>query len=254
MAKREIHQFLCLSDNYGVLIHDSASRQTASIDAPEAPAIRAALKEKGWQLTHIFTTHHHHDHTGANLELKQETGCTIVGPKGGKIPGIDQEVGEGDIVAFGSTSANVLETPGHTLDHITYVFGEDGVAFAGDTLFTLGCGRVFEGTMEQMWKSLNKLKALPPETVIYCGHEYTLSNAKFALSVDGGNAALAKRAKEIEALRAGGKPTVPTTIAQELATNPFLRAEEASLQKALGMAGKGAAAVFAELRGRKDRF
>ena len=254
MASLEIHQFSCLNDNFGVLIHDSGTGETASIDAPDVATIRAALKEKGWTLTHILTTHHHHDHTAGNVELKQETGCRVVGPRGGKIPGIDAEVGEGDRVSFGGRTARVLETPGHTLDHIVYVFDDDQVVFAGDTLFSLGCGRVFEGTTDQMWDSLKKLKALPPQMEVYCGHEYTLANARFALTIEPGNADLVDRAQEVEALRAHGKPTLPTTIGRELETNPFLRADEPELQREIGMEGSAPADVFATVRGRKDKF
>lgn len=256
MAQLQIHQFPCLSDNYGVLIHDAHADVTASIDAPEAAAVERALAETGWRLTHILNTHHHHDHTGGNLELKQKTGCTIVGPRGeaDKVPGIDTAVGEGDAVSFGSSEARVIETPGHTLGHIAYHFAADKVAFVGDTLFALGCGRVFEGTPEQMWSSLSKLMALPADTAIYCGHEYTQSNARFAITVDPGNTALKRRAAEIIELRARGEPTVPTTLSLELATNPFLRADDAGIRTHLGMADATSAEVFAEIRKRKDNF
>lgn len=254
MPNLQVHQFPCLSDNYGLLIHDPATGDTASIDTPEAGPISAALAAKGWTLTHILNTHHHGDHTGGNLALKEATGCRIVGPKGGGIPGIDEEVAEGDTVSFGSFTAKIFETPGHTLDHIIYWFESEAMAFVGDTVFALGCGRVFEGTMDQMWSSLAKVRELPPETVLHCAHEYTLSNAKFALTVDPDNEALQKRANEIEALRANGEPTVPTILATELETNPFLRPDDAGVQRAVGMEGAAPAAVFAEVRRRKDNF
>lgn len=256
MAQLEIHQFPCLSDNYGVLVHDSEANVTASIDTPEAAPIEAALERNGWTLTHILNTHHHGDHTGGNQALKAKTGCTIVGPKleAGKIPGIDIAVGEGETYDFGGHVARIIETPGHTLGHIAYHFADDGVAFVGDTLFALGCGRVFEGTMAQMWSGLQKLMTLPPQTTVYCGHEYTMANAAFAATIEPDNQELLERIKEIEALRADGKPTVPTTIDVELRTNPFLRPAEAGVQKHLGLEGANPGDVFAEIRTRKDNF
>lgn len=256
MAKLEIHQFPCLNDNYGVLVHDADAGVTATIDTPEVAPIEAALAQKGWSLTHILNTHHHGDHTGGNSELKSKTGCTIVGPKpeAAKIPDIDIALGEGDTYDFGGHLAHIIETPGHTLGHIAYHFADDGVAFVGDTLFALGCGRVFEGTMDQMWSALRKLMDLPPETTVYCGHEYTLANAAFAVTIEPGNAELTARVKEIEALRADGNPTVPTTIGVELRTNPFLRPASENVRATLGMEDADDAAVFAEIRKRKDNF
>ena len=254
MAQLQIHQFPCLSDNYGVLIHDAHADVTASIDAPEASAIEAELASTGWRLTHILNTHHHADHTGGNLALKDKTGCTIVGPRDSRIPGIDVEVGEGESFDFGGHVAQIIATPGHTLDHIAYWFEEDKVAFVGDTLFALGCGRVFEGNPRQMWSSLKKLAALPAETSVYCGHEYTLANAKFAVTVEPDNQALQQRAEKIADLRAENKPTLPTTIGEELKTNPFLRADTPELQNAVGMTGDEPAEVFALVRKRKDNF
>ncbi len=256
MAKLEIHQFPCLNDNYGVLIHDADKNVTATIDTPEVAPIEAALAEKGWTLTHILNTHHHGDHTGGNAELKAKTGCTVTGPKpeAAKIPGLDTAVGEGDVYDFGGHVAQIIETPGHTLGHIAYYFADDGVAFVGDTLFALGCGRVFEGTMEQMWSGLQKLMTLPAETTVYCGHEYTLANAAFAITIEPDNQELVERVKQIKALRANGKPTVPTTLDVELRTNPFLRPASPGVQKQLGMEGADPAAVFAEVRRRKDNF
>lgn len=256
MTPLQIRQFACLSDNYGVLVHDPDNDVTASIDAPEAAAVATALAETGWRLTHVLNTHHHHDHTGGNLELKEQTGCTIVGPSGeaGKIPGLETAVGDGQSYRFGSRDVQVIATPGHTLGHIAYHFAGDGLAFVGDTLFALGCGRVFEGTPAQMWDSLGRLMALPAETIIYCGHEYTQSNARFAVTVDPTNRVLERRAAEIGDLRARGEPTVPTTLAVELATNPFLRADDPAIRAHLGMADAAPAEVFAEIRRRKDSF
>ena len=256
MATLEIYQFPCLSDNYGVLIHDADGGVTASIDAPEADKVAAALKEKGWALTHILTTHHHADHTGGNAALKAQTGCTIVGPRAeaARIPGIDTKVGESDTFAFGAHRVQVLETPGHTAGQVNYFIPSAKVAFCGDTLFALGCGRIIEGTPRMMWDSLRKLMALPGDTAVYCGHEYTQANAAFALTIEPENAALQKRAKEVDALRAAGKPTLPTSIGLELETNPFLRPHVAAIQKRLGLEGRTEWEVFAEIRERKNKF
>lgn len=256
MAEMLIHQFPCLSDNYGFLIHDPDTGETATIDTPDAAEILKQLDAKGWRLTHIFNTHHHADHAGGNLALKAKTGCTIVGPRAEqqRIPGIDKAVGEGDRVKLGTREARVFDVPGHTAGHIAYWFADEGVAFVGDTLFALGCGRLFEGTPEQMWSSLSKLAALPPDTKVYCAHEYTQSNARFALTVEPGNAALQARAKDIDAARAAGRPTVPSTIGLELATNPFLRPASDNLQATVGLAGRGAVEVFAKTRQLKDQF
>jgi hydroxyacylglutathione hydrolase len=255
MAKLDIHQFPCLSDNYGVLIRDAEAGVTAAIDAPDASQVAAALKEKGWRLTHILTTHHHGDHTAGNLALKAETKCTIIGPRGeaAKVPGIDKQVGEGDTFKFGSFEVRVLDTPGHTAGHITYLIPSAAVAFVGDTLFAIGCGRVIEGNAQMMWNSLQKLMALPKETQVYCGHEYTQSNAKFALTIEPENAALVRRAKEVDQLRAAGKPTLPTNIGIELETNPFLRPGAPAIQQRLGLAGKPEWQIFGEIRERKNR-
>lgn len=256
MAKLEIHQFPCLNDNYGYLVHEPVSGATAAIDTPEVKPILTALEEKGWTLTHILNTHHHFDHAGGNAELKEKTGCTVIGPKGEKdlIPGIDRAVGEGDIVELGAARARVIEVPGHTRGHIAYSFDQEHVAFVGDTLFALGCGRLFEGTAQQMWSSLGKLMELPDDTVVYCAHEYTQANARFALSVEPDNAALAARAKEIDEKRARGEWTVPTTIGLEKRTNPFLRAASPDLRRVLGLEAAPDVDVFAETRKRKDNF
>lgn len=255
MAQLEIHQFPCLSDNYGVLIRDAEAGVVASIDAPSAAEVKAALAEKGWTLTHILSTHYHADHTDGNLELKRETGCTIIGPRpeAAKIPGIDIQVGEGDTFKFGNFEVRVFETPGHTAGHIIYWMPEAKAAFVGDTLFAMGCGRVNEGSMAEMWSGLEKILKLPADTMLYCGHEYTVANAKFALTVEPGNAALQARAKEVEALRAAGKPTLPTRLSDELATNPFLRVDSAEIRKNVGLEGANDWQVFGEVRERKNR-
>lgn len=255
MPQLEIHQFMCLKDNFGVLIHDPKTGQTAAIDAPEASAVRQALTTKGWKLTHILITHHHADHTDGILPLKEETRCIVIGPKAEaqRIKGLDRTVGEGDMFTFGSSEVRVLDTPGHTAGHITFYIPSAKVAFAGDTLFAIGCGRVIEGTMEMMWTSLEKLAKLPPETAIYCGHEYTLSNARFALTIEPENDALKARAVEIEKLLVAGKATLPTTIGAELATNPFLRPQSAAIRNRLGMEKSSDWQVFAEIRERKNR-
>jgi hydroxyacylglutathione hydrolase len=255
MAELEIYQFPCLSDNYGVLIHDAAAAVTAAIDAPDAGAVSRACREKGWRLTHILNTHHHADHTDGNAALKSETGCRIIGPaaEAGKIPGLDDKVGDGDTYQFGNFEARVLATPGHTAGHISYWFPDASVAFVGDTLFALGCGRLFEGSAELMWSSLSKIAALPPETTIYCGHEYTLSNAEFAVTIEPENAALQARLAEIRTLRENDRPTLPTTLRLELDTNPFLRPSSPAIQKRLGMEGRPDWEIFGEIRRRKDR-
>lgn len=256
MAQLEIHQFPCLSDNYGVLLRDPDNGVVASIDAPDAAAVEAALKEKGWQLTHILVTHHHWDHTQGNEALKAATGCTIIGPQGeaDKVPGIDTKVGEGDTFKFGSFDVEVAETPGHTAGHIIYHIPAAKAAFVGDTLFAMGCGRVIEGSMEQMWGGVEKVAKLPADTALYCGHEYTIANAEFAMSVEPGNAALQKRLAAVKALRAAGKPTLPTTVAEELATNPFIRVDSAEIRANVGLEGASDAEVFAEVRTRKNNF
>jgi hydroxyacylglutathione hydrolase len=255
MPKLDIEQFACLSDNYAVLIHDEEAGVTASIDAPDAEAILKRAAEKGWRLTHLLNTHHHGDHTGGNLKLKEATGCTIIGPKGEaeRIPGIDEAVGEGNVITFGNFEIRVLDTPGHTVGHIAYWIPEARVAFVGDTLFSLGAGRIFEGNAEMMWSSLKKLMKLPPDTEIYCGHEYTVANAQFALTVDPENMALQNRAKEADMLRAKGKPTLPTRLDRELETNPFLRPDVTAIRARLGMPFAPDWKVFAEIRERKNK-
>jgi hydroxyacylglutathione hydrolase len=251
----EIRAFTCLSDNFGYLIHDPATKATASIDAPEAAPIVRALEQAGWTLTDILVTHHHHDHVGGIGELKQKYGCRVVAPhdKTTKIADVDLRVGNGDVVKIGSLLARVLETPGHTLDHISYVFDADKTLFAADTLFSIGCGRVFEGSYPMMWESLLKLRALPDDFRLYCGHEYTASNVKFALNVEPDNQALQARAEEVTRLRAAGKPTIPSLLGEEKRANVFLRADDPAVAVKLRMKGAGAAEVFGELRERKNK-
>ncbi|MEQ8745976.1 hydroxyacylglutathione hydrolase [Pyruvatibacter sp.] len=256
MSHLIVHQFPCLNDNYGFLLHAPETGETAAIDTPEVAPILRELEDKGWTLTHILNTHHHFDHAGGNQELKTRTGCTIIGPKdeADKIPGIDRAVGDGDEVLFGGQSARVIGVPGHTAGHIAYHFGSQNLAFVGDTLFALGCGRLFEGTPAQMWTSLQKLIALPDETVVYCAHEYTQANARFALSVEPDNDALHERARQIDEKRRKGQPTVPTTIGLEKSTNPFLRPSSGDLQRTIGLEGADLVDVFAKTRALKDNF
>ena len=251
----QAHLFLCLKDNYGVLLHDPGSGATAAIDAPEAAPIEAALRSTGWRLSDILVTHHHADHTGGIAELKAHHRCRVVAPHGeaARIPLVDATVRENDKVRVGALEANVLETPGHTAGHISYVFPADKLAFVGDTLFSIGCGRVIEGTPEMMWQSLLKLRALPDDTRIYCGHEYTGANIRFAKTIEPENAALRARAAEVDKLLAVHKPTIPSTLAEEKAANPFLRADVPEVAKSVGLAGKPAWQVFAEIRERKNR-
>ncbi|GGH32320.1 hydroxyacylglutathione hydrolase [Alsobacter metallidurans] len=251
----EIRQFLIGSDNFGVLIHDPETGATATIDACEDAPIQRALDEAGWKLTHILVTHHHDDHIAGIPALKARSGARVIGPARDRdrIPGMDRGLDEGDTVIVGAMAATVIDTPGHTANHINFHFAGEKILFSGDTLFSLGCGRLFEGTPAQMWTSLQKLAALPDDTRVYCGHEYTLSNARFALTVDPDNAALRERAAEVEQLRAAGSFTLPTTIGREKATNPFLRAADPAVAAAVGMAGRTPLEVFTELRERKNR-
>ncbi|MEL6690550.1 MAG: hydroxyacylglutathione hydrolase [Pseudomonadota bacterium] len=252
----EFHLFEYLSDNYGVLLRDDATGRVACVDAGEADAVLAALKEKGWELDELWITHWHWDHTDGLEEVRAATGCKVIGPayEGGKSFTFDLSVKEGDSFSFGGVEVAVWHTPGHTLDMVNYYLPSEGVIFTGDTLFAMGCGRVFEGTHDQMFASMEKLRTLPSETVVYGAHEYTIANANFALSVDPENAALQARAKEVEALRKVGAPTMPTNMASELETNPFLRYDQPSLRATLGMEGAENGAVFSETRTRKDNF
>ena len=245
-----------LSDNYVYLLHDAASGATAVVDPGEAAPVEAALAERGWTLTHILNTHHHADHIDGNEALKAKYGATLVGPKAeaARIPDMDVTVAEGDTYDFAGHTAQVYETPGHTTGHISFYFADSDALFPGDTLFSLGCGRMFEGTPAQFWDSLRKLRDLPDSTYIYCGHEYTASNAKFALSIDGDNDALKARATEIDELRAQGRPTIPSLLGQEKAINPFLRADDPAIAAAVGKPGADPVEVFAAVRKGKDTF
>jgi hydroxyacylglutathione hydrolase len=251
-----IIQIPVLTDNYIYLIHDPVSGETAAVDPALAQPVLDVLAKKGWQLTYILNTHHHWDHVGGNLELKQKTGCKIIAAQSDRyrIPGIDIGVNEDDVISLGLHTARIISTPGHTSGHIVYYFAEDGALFCGDTLFVMGCGRLFEGTPEQMWNSLQKLEALPPSTRIYCTHEYTQTNGRFALAVEPDSSQLQQKMIEVQQLRAENKPTVPSTIEQERATNPFFRADSISIQKSLGLVGQSPLRVFTELRKRKDSF
>ncbi len=256
MVPLEIEVFLCRTDNFGVLLHDPRTGETASIDAPEAGPIIAAADRRGWEISHIFTTHHHGDHVDANLALKEHYGCEIIGPvnEAVAIPGLDRAVGDGDRFEFAERPVAVIGTPGHTAGHICYHLPDDKLLFAADTLFALGCGRLFERPAADMWHSLQKLAALPDETAVYFGHEYTLANARFALTIDPDNQRLKTRAAEIEALRAAGRFTIPTTIGLEKETNPFLRPGDPDIRRRLGMETRSDEEVFAEIRRRKDSF
>ena len=251
----QTHLFPCLQDKYGVLLHDPDTGATASIDAPEAAPVEAALTEMGWKLTDILVTHHHADHTGGIAELKARHRCRVVAPHGeaAKIPDADETVRENDTVRVGKLEGHVLETPGHTAGHITYVFPTDKVAFVGDTLFSIGCGRVIEGSMEMMWGSLLKLRALPDDMRVFCGHEYTQANIRFAKTIEPNNAALIARERKVDMLRGVRQPTVPSMLGEEKQANPFLRADVPAVAKAVGLSGQPAWKVFAEIRERKNR-
>lgn len=252
----EVLQIPVWRDNYAYLLRCTATDTVACVDSPEAGPILEVLRGRGWTLDLLLNTHHHPDHIGANKVLKQETGCRIVGschdPE--RIPGIDRQVDEGDLVQVGEQSARVLFIPGHTRGHIAYYFEQAQALFSGDTLFVAGCGRLFEGTPEQLWASFQKLMALPAQTKIYGAHEYTLSNLRFALTVDPDNVALRVLQVQAEALRESKQPTVPSTLAQELQTNPFLRVDQPQIAQAMGLNGAPPAQVLAELRARKDKF
>lgn len=241
-SKLEIALFPCLSDNYGLLIHDPDSGETAAIDTPEAAKIEAACKERGWTLTQIWNTHHHLDHVGGNLTLKEKHGLNITGPSQikGRIPGLDKGVVGGDVFRFGEHEVQVIFTPGHTVDHIIYYVPAAKAAFVGDTIFVLGCGRLFEGSPEDMFGSMAAIAQLPDDTKLYCAHEYTLSNARFAVTVEPDNQALLDYIETAKDLREKGVPTVPTTVAMEKAANPFMRA--------------GSAARLGEIRAAKNSF
>lgn len=256
MAKLEVELVPALSDNYVYLAHDGETGDTAVVDPAEAPPVIEALERKGWRPTHILNTHHHADHIAGNGEIKERYGIPLVAPASEKarIPDVDVWVSEGDTYRVGTQTAEVIETPGHTTGHIAFWFAESDALFCGDTLFAIGCGRMFEGTPQQFWSSLTKLRALPDTALVFCGHEYTLSNARFAVHVDPDNAALATRAGEVERMRADSKPTIPSMLGDEKRINPFLRADDPAMQRAVGMEGADPVAVFAEIRKRKDNF
>ena len=250
----QVHQFPCLSDNYGFLLHDPGGGETACIDTPDAAAYLREAEAKGWRITQIWNTHWHPDHAGGNEAIKAATGCTITAPAvdAPKIAGVDRTVVDGDTVSLGAWTAHVIDVGGHTMGHIAYHLPEAGIAFVGDSLFALGCGRMFEGTAPQFWASLSRIKALPPDTALYCAHEYTQSNARFALHADPDNAALQAYAREVDERRARGEPTVPMQLGRELAANPFLRADSEAMRQRWG--GAAPAETFARLRQAKDSF
>jgi hydroxyacylglutathione hydrolase len=249
----EIHQFPCLSDNYGFLLHDSESGETAAIDTPDAAEYLRQAEAKGWTISHIWNTHWHPDHAGGNADIVAATGAKIYAPKEvERLSPIDHVMSHGDTAKLGAYTADILDVSGHTNGHIAYHLPQASVAFVGDAVFALGCGRMFEGTAPQFWDSLERIKALPKDTMLYCAHEYTQGNAKFAAHADPDNSALAEYIAEIDAKRSRGEPTVPTLLARELATNPFLRADDPSLQAKWG--GGSPSETFAAIRAGKDNF
>ncbi|QIQ85852.1 hydroxyacylglutathione hydrolase [Erythrobacter sp.] len=249
----QVHQFPCLADNYGFLLHNSVTGETAAIDTPDAKEYLRQAEAKGWTITHIWNTHWHPDHAGGNAEIVEATGAKVIAPKEvERLSSIDEVVGHGDSVGLGEHRAEVIDVSGHTNGHIAYFIPEEGIAFVGDAVFALGCGRMFEGEPEQFWTSLDRIRRLPTQTTLYCAHEYTAANAKFALHADPDNAALHEYAEEIEAKRARGEPTVPTVLARELETNPFLRADDPALAARWG--GSAPHETFAALRAAKDAF
>ncbi|MDO8881949.1 hydroxyacylglutathione hydrolase [Pseudotabrizicola sp.] len=246
----------CLKDNYAFLIHDANSGATAVIDVPDAAPVLAALETRGWQLSDILITHHHDDHIAGVDALRAATGAKVWGAKADahRLPRLDHALTEGDTVTIGAHGGTVFDVSGHTVGHIAFHFPGSGLVFTADSLMAAGCGRLFEGSPDVMWASLSKLAALPPETLVCSGHEYTLSNICFALSLEPDNPALISRFKRVTAAREDVRPTVPSTLSEELATNPFLRAAFPELKAAVGMAGASDAEVFTEIRKRKDRF
>lgn len=251
MPTLEIHQTKALTDNYCVLVHDPLSKSTIAIDAPDAAVVARVADERGWHLSHVLVTHHHWDHTQGLADLKARFGVKIIGPAGEahKIAALDEHVREGDRIAIGSASFDVLETPGHTLGHVTYVEAANRLAFVGDTLFAMGCGRVVEGDYPMMWASLQKIAELPPDTLVFCGHDYDAANARFAISIDPDNEALQRRA----AVAIAGTSSMPMRLGDELETNPFLRADTDGVRRAVGLPSGPAWKVFGEVRDRKNR-
>lgn len=246
----------CLSDNYAYLVHDDASGQTAVVDVPEAPPILAALAVRGWTLSDILITHHHWDHIDGVEALRAATGAMVLGAAADahRLPPLDLALTEASTFSVGSEFARVIDVPGHTIGHIAFHFPDSRLAFTADSLMAAGCGRLSEGTPAQMWQSLTKLSAMPPDTLICSGHEYTTANLRFAQSLEPSYAPLMLRMSRVAALRAEGKPSVPVLLSEETETNPFLRAGTAAMKQALGMAHALDAEVFADLRARKDRF
>lgn len=257
MAALEIERVPCLNDNYSWLLHEPTTKATAVVDPAEVAPVVEALRVRGWHLTHILNTHHHWDHTGGNTALKAKFQATIVGPAADeeRIPGIDVALKDGDTYSLGAAKLLCFDTPGHTKGHVTYYFEDSKALFPGDTLFALGCGKLFEGTPQQMWTSLSKLIPLPPDTKVYCAHEYTQSNARFAVSIDPDNERLVSRKKAIDEARAQGIPTIPSLLGDELATNPFLRPSDPAIRKNLGVSESSSnAEAFAAIRSAKDAF
>jgi hydroxyacylglutathione hydrolase len=252
----EIVTVPCLSDNYAYLAHDAEAGHTTLVDVPEAKPILAALSARGWTLDQVLITHHHTDHVQGLDEVLAEHDARVVGAKADihRLPNLDEQVEEGDTVTIGTENGTVIDVSGHTVGHIAYHFPGAKAVFTADSLMALGCGRVFEGTKPQMWDSLQKLAALPPDTQVYSGHEYTQANAKFALTIDPDNPKLQERAEKIKQMRSRGEPTVPSLLAEEKATNPFLRADDPAIATHLGLQGASPEEVFAEIRTRKDNF
>jgi len=256
MTPLRIHRLPALRDNYLWLLHAPDTGETAVVDPAEAGPVEAALAREGWRLTHILNTHHHADHTGANRVLKERWGCAVIGPRADRdrIPAIDQAVGEGDEIHLGRHIARVFDVPGHTRGHIAYWFSDDEAVFVGDTIFAAGCGRMFEGTQEQFWDSLKRLRDLPDPTRVFCAHEYTESNLRYAADVLPEDRAIRQRQAEVLAMRAQGEATVPSLLGVEKRTNPFLRCDQPELAAAVGLSGAPPATVFGALRARKDAF
>lgn len=256
MGAIEIRQFICRSDNFGILVHHGESGVTIAVDAPEEEPILDELRKEGWRLTHILTTHHHGDHTAANAALKSRFEAEIIGPEGERerIPGIDRTVKGGDSLRIGGVEVQVIDTPGHTLGSVSYYLPQAEALFAGDALFSMGCGRLLEGDAAMLWESLKRLRYLPETSMLYCGHEYTAKNAAFAVEVDPANTNLRERVRQVEDLRVAHKATLPVSLKKEKRTNPFLRADDPELARALGMDGASAVEVFAALRKKRDGF